>query len=74
MSKISGLSPMDYWDRLEARCLMSLQRRREWIIVIMMWKLLKDLVPNDLNIQIWDNKRTGIKAVLASYPGGCRSA
>ena len=38
------------------------------------FKLLHDIVPNDLNIQFQDNGRTGIKAVLPSYPRGCRSA
>jgi len=73
-SKISGLSHMDYWERLEHLCLMLLQRRRERFIVIMMLKLLRDPLSNDLNIQFRDNGRTGIKAVLLSYPRGCRSA
>ena len=72
-SKISGLSHMDYWERLRALCLMSLQRRRERFIVIMMWKFFHDLVPNDLNIRFQDSGRNGIKAVLPSYIRGCRS-
>ena len=65
---------MDYWERLRALCLMSLQRRRERFIVIMMWKFFHGLVPNDLNIRFQDSGRNGIKAVLPSYPRGCRSA
>ena len=53
---------------------MSLQIRRGRFIVIMMWKLFHDLVPNDLNIQFRDSGRNGIKAVLPGCPRGCRSA
>ena len=67
-SKISGLSHMDYQERHEILCLMSLQRLGERFIVIMMWKLLHDFMPNDLNIQFRVNGWTGIEAVMPSYP------
>ena len=53
---------------------MSLQRRWERFIVIIMWKLFYDIVRNDLNIRFQDSGWNGIKAVLPSYPRGCRSA
>ena len=67
-SKISGLQHLDYWSRLKALNLMSLQRRRERFIIIYMWKIHQELVPNDLNI-IWTfNARLGIKAVVPRIP------
>ena len=42
------------------------------VIVIMMCKLFHDIVPNDLNIQFHDSGWNDIKAVLPSYPRGCR--
>jgi hypothetical protein len=45
-SKIEGLSGCDYWQRLEALGLYSLQRRRERYIIIYAWKVIHTLVPN----------------------------
>ena len=55
-------------------CLMSLQCLCEHFIVIMMWKLLHDIVPNDQNIQFQDIGWTDIKVVLPSYPKRSLSA
>ena len=40
-----------------------LQRRREWYLIMHMWKVLNDRCPNDLNIQFNDKDRHGIKPV-----------
>ena len=63
-SKISGVKHLDYWSRLKALHLMSLQRRRERYIILQMWKILHGLCPNDINIQFSDPSRHGIKAKL----------
>ena len=39
-SRIWGLQHLDYWQRLKALKLMSLQRRRERYMLIHMWKIL----------------------------------
>ena len=49
-SKISGMTELNYWDRLQLS-LMSLQRRRERYIVLHMWKFLHSITSNDLNIK-----------------------
>jgi hypothetical protein len=61
-SKISGVKHLDYWSRLKALNLMSLQRRRERYIILQMWKILHGQCPNDLAIQFLEPSRHGIKA------------
>ena len=41
---------------------MSLQRRRERYSIIMMYKILHNISPNDLNIEFSENDRRGIQA------------
>ena len=43
---ISGMQNLSYHQRLNALRLYSLQRRRDRYIVIYMWKILENLVPN----------------------------
>ena len=71
-SKIVGLSDKNYWERLEILNLMSLQRRRERYIIIMMWKILNGFVPNDMRFEFRHNERLGLKAVLPAIPRECR--
>ena len=71
-SKISGLSYKNYWERLEVLNLMSLQRRRERYILIMMWKIHNGFVPNDMRIEFRVNERLGLRAGLPGIPRGCR--
>jgi len=61
--KIDGMSELDYWDRLKTLHLYSVQRRRERYIVIYMFKILHNLVPN-CKITFRSNPRTGIHAVV----------
>ena len=70
-SKIHGVQHLDYWDRLKALGLMSLQRRRERYMIIHMWKLLNGVVPNDIGVQFSSPSRHG---VLAKLPGLSRSS
>ena len=41
---------------------MSLQRRRERYTILHIWKIVNQLVSNDLNIGFYDNRRLGIMA------------
>ena len=71
-SKILSLHGMNYWERLQALNLMSLQRRRERYIIVYMWKVMTSKVPNDLNIRFFMNHRSTIKASVPDIPS-CRS-
>ena len=44
--KITGLSELKYWERLDALNLYSLERRRERYIIIYVWKIIRGIVPN----------------------------
>ena len=63
-SKIWGVNNLNYWDRLKALKLMSLQRRRERYIIIQMWKILNDSCPNDINARFMAPSRRGIQCVV----------
>ena len=65
-SRISGVGHLNYWERLKALNLMSLQRRRERYIIIHMWKLFHGKCPNDLQITFSGPSRQGYKAVVPS--------
>ena len=67
-SKINSMQDFNYWERLKALNLMSLQRRRERYIIIYMWKILTSKVPNDLQIQFYSTQRSAIKAVVPHIP------
>ena len=67
--RISGMREFNYWERLEILNIMSLQRRRERIIIIHLWKIRNNIFPNFLDIQFKDHKRTNaIKAILKPLP------
>ena len=61
-SKISGMTELNYWDRLRQLSLMSLQRRRERYIILHMWKVLHSITSNDLNIEFVHRPRLGHQA------------
>ena len=60
-SKIEGLESMNYWERLQELNLYSLQRRREGYQVIHMWKIFKEIIPNDLHLEFYNSRSHGIK-------------
>ena len=75
--KISGLQNIDYWDRLKFLKLYSLERRRERYIVIYIWKILENLVPNictkeEQKVYAYNNARLGrlchIPGIITSAP------
>ena len=63
-SRVSGLEKLNYWERLSELKLMSLQRRRERYIILMMWKILHNIVPNSCDIQFKMTHRHGAVAVI----------
>ena len=60
-SKISGLSDYSYYDRLKILRIQSLQRRRERFIILVMWKIINKVIPNDIDIKVTHSERRGIK-------------
>ena len=65
-SKIHGVQHLNYWQRLHALGLMSLQRRRERYIIIQMWKILHNKCPNDVKVQFNAPNRHGTTAKIPS--------
>ena len=61
-SRVGGLQHLNYWERLKELKMMSLQRRRERYIILMMWKILHNLAPNCCNIQFKVTARHGVVA------------
>ena len=60
-SKIAGLADYSYYERLKLLRITSLQRRRERYIIIMMWKIINEISPNDLEFEFIYSDRRGIK-------------
>ena len=48
--KIKFMRDLDYWQRLKTLNIMSLQRRREKMIIILVWKIKNNLAPNNINL------------------------
>ena len=44
--RIDGMRDLNYWERLDCLALYSLERRRERYLIIYIWKILEDMVPN----------------------------
>ena len=61
-AKVSGMKNMDYWQRLKALDLMSLQRRRDRYAVLTMHKTYRGLIPNETGIAFNRTSRHGVKA------------
>ena len=66
-ARIPQLQHLNYWQRLQALNLMSLQRRRERYIILYMWKILTGNAPNDLKITFY-SYRDSIKASVPFVP------
>ena len=69
-----GLQETDYWGRLKALRLQSLQRRRERYIIIHVWKLLHEKVPNDINMEFYYTGRLGWRARLPKLYGRAKTS
>ena len=64
-SRVHGLQHLNYWERLRALNIMSLQRRRERSTIFYLWKIKAKVFPNCCNMVFKEHKRTGaLKAVI----------
>ena len=60
---------MDYYERLKTLGISSLQRRREKIIIINIWKIKNGILPNAINLNFKDHFRSkALRAVLPKLP------
>ena len=60
-SRIEGMEKLNYYERLKALDLFSLQRRRERYDLIHIWKIQQEIITNDLDLQFYHNERQGWK-------------
>ena len=67
--KIIQNKNLDYWERLVELEISSLQRRREKLILLYVWKIKNQILPNSINLNFKLEKRTkAMKAVIKSLP------
>ena len=67
--RIENMQELNYWDRLSKLNISSLQRRREKIIIIHIWKILNKMYPNSSNLDFKEHIRTNsIRAILKPLP------
>ena len=75
--RLSGMPGLNYWERLKFLRLYSLQRRRERYLILYVFKILHNLVPN-CGLSFTTNARTGIHVEVPltsrSYPASLRKA
>ena len=64
LKRICNLQNMPYHEILKKLQIMSLQRRRERYVIILMFKILHNLCPNDPQIRFRPESRTGIQAYI----------
>ena len=70
-SRIREVKHLCYWDRLKKLNLMSLQRRRERYVIIHVFKILKELTPNDLRMEFYKTKRRGVCCKIPPMSKSC---
>ena len=63
-SRITSIAHLDYYERLKKLKLMSLQRRRERYTIIMVYKILHNVCPNDIGLEFIHSERRGIQAKI----------
>ena len=67
--RISGMDKFNYWERLQKLNIMSLQRRREKIMITHLWKILHNINPNSINITFKEHQRSSaIQANIKPLP------
>ena len=68
-NRISGQKGYDYWQRLRNLKISSLQRRRERLCILHVWKIKNYLVPNSALLEFKLNRRSGgFQAVIKPLP------
>ena len=66
--RIKHMKDFDYWQRLKILNIMSLQRRREKLTILFIWKLKHNLVPNVVDLCFSKNTRNKEQAILKPMP------
>ena len=59
--RIENMDTLNYWERLQTLGLYSLQRRRERFLCVQMFKIYKELIPNNLQLEFYETSRHGPK-------------
>ena len=62
--RVKECEGMNYWERIKYLRILSLQRRRERYMIIQVWKILHEMVPNSTDISFYNHLRHGPKAHL----------
>ena len=62
--RVKECEGMDYWERIKHLRILSLQRRRERYMIIHVWKVYHEMVPNSTGISFYNHIRQGPKANL----------
>ena len=73
VKRIYGLGYLTYWEQLIELGLYSLQRRRERYLIIYLWKIFENFVPNPKPNQIYvkyDNHRLGRMCFIPTLRNG----
>ena len=58
-ARVRVVKHLPYWQRIKALNLMSLQRRRERYCIIQIFKIYRNLTPNDLQLEFFKTSRRG---------------
>ena len=68
-SKIDSVKNLNYWERLNSLEIMSLQRRRKKLIILFVFKIKNNMIPNDIDLQfMWNTFRSHMQAVVKPMP------
>ena len=57
--RLSTVRHLNYWGRINTLKLYSLERRRERYMIIYVWKIMRGLCSNDIDIRFHDHQRLG---------------
>lgn len=68
-NRISGQQDLNYWQRLKSLNISSLQRRREMLTILHVWKIKNQIYPNTVGLKFYLNKRTNaLRAAIRPLP------
>ena len=67
--RIINMGSFNYWERLRELKIFSLQRRREKLTLVYVWKIKNKVVPNDINLEFcFNHRKSCIQAVVRPMP------
>ena len=64
------MQDLDYWTRLRKLKMYSLERRRERYVVIYIWKMIENVVPN-IGVEVKHHQRLGRSCKLPTLVKHC---